>query len=387
MTEPAASFDGVVLGGGPAGAAAATMLGRSGVRSLLVDQTDGIRCSVGEGLPPAARPLLRELGVWDHMESDGHRRSHGNESAWGDSTLRSTSFLRSPNGHGWHLDRARFDARLRRAAEEAGAHVRMFTRACAVARTTAGWRLTLQDRRATAVVHTRWLIDCTGRRGWAARAAGAARFSDDRLIAIVSSFAPARHSDDDADRDSLTLVESVSDGWWYTSRLPGGDRLVAYLTDAHDPSAARARTRRGFVGLLDETQHVHARVVRRGYVSGGPPRIVSAATSRLVRPAGDGWLAAGDAAVSFDPLSSQGILTAIDFGMRAAETVHAHLSGDRLAIDRYVARLEAVYAAYVRHKNDYYDCERRWAERPFWSIRQGRRRADPPARDAEVAHA
>ena len=387
MTRAPTPFDVVVLGGGPAGAAAATILARAGVRNLLVDRGDNGGFKAGEGVPPAAKPQLRELGVWDRLARDGHQRSHGNESAWGDSTLRSTHFLRDPNGHGWHLDRARFDALLRRAAKAAGSDVRVATDARSIARTGHGWNVTLRDGRTDTIVHARWLLDCTGRRGWVARTARAARVANDRLVATVSSFALAREgSDADADRDSMTLVESARDGWWYTSQLPSAGRIVVYLTDARDPSAARARTRQGFLRMVAGTQHVRERLERAAYTIERSPRIVSAGTSRLVRPAGDGWLAAGDAAVSFDPLSSQGLLTAMDSGMRAAEAIRAHLAGDVVAIDRYCVRMDAVYSAYVTNKREYSDYERRWAGRPFWSSRHSRPEHQGLSREAGAAH-
>jgi flavin-dependent dehydrogenase len=231
-------------------------------------------------------------------------------------------------------------------------------------------------------VRSRWLIDCTGRRAWAARLHGARRIGVDHLVAFVSRCERRAATD----RDSLTVVESAADGWWYTSRLPAGDRVVVYLTDAHDASARRARTRHGFARLLDGTVHVRARLAAHGYAPDAPPRIVAADTSRLDRPAGDGWIAAGDAAISFDPLSSQGILTAIYTGLRSAQAVTAHLAGDCGAVTAYCDRLDAIYSAYLDHRYHYYLQERRWLAHPFWRTRRGDSPGEPAQRPDATAH-
>lgn len=369
MRESDARYDAIVLGAGPAGTAAAIVLARSGARCVIVDQEAGSRGKPGEALPPATKPLLRALGVLDrHLQKDGHCRSHGNDSAWGEPTLRTTHFLRDPRGHGWHVDRLRFDALLRRRAERAGARIAIGRAVGSVRRADGGWRVTLGQGTREGLLRARWLIDCTGRRAWAARAIGARRICHDRLIAVVSTFAPSANR---SDPDSMTLVESARDGWWYTAALPGGERIVVYLTDAGDASARAARTRAGFLRLLNDTRHVRERLRSRRFAPEGAPRIVSADTSRLDRVAGDAWVAAGDAATSFDPLSSQGILTALDSGMRAAESIQSDAEGNRSALDEYVARVDAVYALHTHYKQEYYAMERRWADRPFWRRRQG----------------
>src|SRR5438445_13201257 len=54
----------------------------------------------------------------------------------------------------------------------------------------------------------------------------------------------------------------------------------------------------------------------------------SAAHSALLQPfAGPAWFAVGDAACSFDPLSSQGLLNALYTGLAAAEATDRNLSG------------------------------------------------------------
>ena len=114
-------FSVIVAGGGPAGSAAAIVLAKSGRRVLLVDDSAPRAFRIGEALPPAAVPLLRDLGVLDRFLADKHLPCFGNVSSWGSEELAATDFLFNPHGHGWHLDRARFDAMLRSVAEESGA--------------------------------------------------------------------------------------------------------------------------------------------------------------------------------------------------------------------------------------------------------------------------
>ncbi|HEU4883779.1 MAG TPA: NAD(P)-binding protein, partial [Longimicrobium sp.] len=110
-----ASYAAVVAGGGPAGCAAALALARAGRRVLLVDAAPA-GPPLGEALPPVGRALLGELGLLEGFLGQGHAPSHGNASAWGSGALAAHDFLRGVHGHGWHLDRARFDAGLRAAA-------------------------------------------------------------------------------------------------------------------------------------------------------------------------------------------------------------------------------------------------------------------------------
>src|SRR5207237_1018665 len=78
-------------------------------------------------------------------------------------------------------------------------------------------------------VWTRWVADCTGRQSWFARQQGAQRIHDDRLVALVGVFSLAEPYQTEAS-DTATLIESVPHGWWYTASLPGGKRVVVYLT-------------------------------------------------------------------------------------------------------------------------------------------------------------
>jgi flavin-dependent dehydrogenase len=101
---------------------------------------------------------------------------------------------------------------------------------------------------------------------------------------------------------------------------------------------------------------------------------VPAASARLDRTAGPDWLAIGDAAASFDPLSSQGIGSALETGIAAAVACVRRLGGDADAFTDAGARYEAAWTEYEAGRMSYYGLERRWPEAPFWARRQAARR-------------
>jgi flavin-dependent dehydrogenase len=168
----------------------------------------------------------------------------------------------------------------------------------------------------------------------------------------------------------LTVVEAVEDGWWYTAPLPDGRRVLAFLTDADLPAARIAYNTASLIDSTVTAPEIRAIVIESEFVpiSGG----FTAAHSWALNPCGaPGWLAAGDASISFDPLSAQGLLHALFSGLAAAEVTHSSLAGDDDAIPRYRRLMNSIYRAYRRRLDFFYASETRWPSAPFWQRRRG----------------
>lgn len=353
-------IDVAIVGGGIAGSAAATVLARHGLSAVVIDRSTGHTPRVGETLPPAVRELLIELGVWERFLDDGHAPSFGTSAAWGRGAAQSHDFIFNPHGHGWHINRVRFDQMLTAAARAAGAIVHERTRLVAHGRTLNGWELQLTGPHGTARLQARWLVDASGRAARLARANGAERIRYDRLVGIARI-----HSveSDPNEHDSFTLVEAVQAGWWYSAFLPGRQLISVFLTDAD----LRPQT-------LDLTDAPLTRARLAGCPGAAPPFIVSAESARLRDVVGLGWLAAGDAASARDPLSSQGIAHALRFGMEAGRAIAGERAGDAGAIHEYATAVQHSFEGYLSTRQHYYSLERRWPLAPFW-----RRRHEPLA--------
>ena len=370
--------DVVIAGGGPAGAATALGLlqaGRDARRRVLLLERGpqaGVRWKAGEGLPAASRRVLSALGLDVETLLAPHRRCLGSQSLWGSDVLQTTDALRDPDGTGWHLDRPRFDSDLLAFVAETGPNldtqVEWDTRVRRVEPIADGWQVTIAKGAETSTVTTRWCVDATGRAGRLAQQAGSHAEARDSLVAFSLLAEPESEVTAD-DPDAMTLVESVPQGWWYTACLPKRRRVVVFLTDADLEAAATVRTLVGFRSLLQETHEVRTRH-QGGWWLSGTPRGGPAATVRRAAIHGPGWLAVGDAAAAFDPLSSQGIFTALYGGMKAAEALHAALSGEAEAPSRYAADLGRVLDSYDRRRRAVYSMETRFADSAFWSRRR-----------------
>ncbi len=86
MTSPTSAdltADVVVIGGGPGGSTAATMLARKGPRVLLLERARFPRDHIGESLLPASMPVLQELGVLPAVQAAGFVEKWGATMTWG----------------------------------------------------------------------------------------------------------------------------------------------------------------------------------------------------------------------------------------------------------------------------------------------------------------
>lgn len=363
--------DAVVVGAGPAGAAFALNLAPLR-RVLVLDRRDAPAVRIGESLAPAARRLLADMGLWDAFLAEGHAPCYGGRSVWGGSEPARSDSLRDLDGPGWHLDRGRFDGWLRRVAVSRGAALLVPARLTAADSAASdpstgrrdGWLLQVEAAGRRIPVRTRLLVDAGGRGSPLARRLGARRIVSDRLVCgwLHGRDAPGP-------RAGLTRIEAEPDGWWYSAPLPEGRRVVAFHTDADLPAAADARDAGALMRRLADRPFLSEALRAGGFGPAGAAGFCAAHSTTLSPASGDGWLAVGDAALGFDPLSSQGILNALYTGLAAAEAADRHLSGDAGALPGYGAGLLPVRDAYRSHLRAWYGLERRWADRPFWSRR------------------
>ena len=363
-----ALVDLLVVGGGPAGAAAAAAAHVDGLDVELVYRSRGNRPAPGESLPPGTDAVLADIFGAPALSREQHRPSFANRSAWGDAALDTTDFQRNPFGHGWHLDRHALDASLLDRLRAEGVRVRSNSRLIGQAWTVDHWEIAVAAQ-SQATIRAHAIVDATGRAARVARSQGARRRRLDRLVAAYWRLTANHRSDS----DSTTLVEAVADGWWYTTPVPGGRRIAAFLTDSDLLPQGDARTAAHWHERLLHAPHIREALANAGCHLHDGPAIIDASVAHLDQFTGHGWVAAGDAAVSFDPLSSQGILTALQMGHGAGHALAAILTrADRQPLVRWAEEYARLLETHLRLRTACYELERRWPTAPFWARRHAR---------------
>ncbi len=228
-----------------------------------------------------------------------------------------------------------------------------------MARGREGWTLKTKSGES---IESRWLIDATGRSSALGRRLGVGRIRDESLVAL-KGFGASRAT------LNRTYIEAVQEGWWYAAALPEGGAVAILHTD---PSTAQA-ARRDWRAAFGRTTHLRELFPPESFPKDGFDGQISVAEaggSCLERVYGDHWIACGDAAIAFDPLSSQGIYTAMYSGMTAAKTVLAADEGDGSICNMYAQQIGEIRRIYRMRLSALYEAETRWKDTPFWSARR-----------------
>jgi flavin-dependent dehydrogenase len=350
------SVDVAVLGGGPAGAAAARLIAIHGHSVVLLTRAP-TRPALGESLPPSVGKLLDRVGVRSAVDAAGFVRATGNTVWWGTAEPRVEPF--GAGSLGWQVRRDTFDAVLLAGAEAVGARV---VRRAVVRDVTRG-----PDALDISTVHydrrgrqgslaARWVLDCTGRAGLLARREWRRSGAAGRTLGLAG-VCVGRGGWTTLDDETHTLVESYEGGWAWSVPV---SRTRRYVTVMVDPAVTPVR-RHGesdTIAAVYETElakaarlHDLVRSGRRGarLTTGIFGRDASAYDAS--RFGDDGLLLVGDAASFVDPLSSYGIKKALSSAWLASVVVHTALVDGSMrsaALELFAGREHAIYDALRR---------------------------------------
>jgi len=115
----------VIIGGGPAGAAAGAILARAGIDVVLFARDKRPPIIVGESLVPAIVPFLRELGIEEEVA--GYSIWKGGATFIHDGEYTQSFRFHEVRGakttYSYNVPRDRFDASVLEAAKRAGVRV------------------------------------------------------------------------------------------------------------------------------------------------------------------------------------------------------------------------------------------------------------------------
>jgi len=304
----------LILGGGPAGSAAAITAVQAGLDVTLLERASFPRHRPGETLHPGVEPLLRRLGV-AHIVADRSIVRHQ-----GVRVVREGQRAFQPYGadgegswYGFQLPRASFDAGLLEAAAKRGADIHFGCepwrviqtagRVCGVKAGEREWR-------------ARWTVDAAGASHHLARQLGLeVRRCSPKLVARYGYMTGNCPEIDDVPEFSFE-----TGGWRWCARI--GPSLYQWTT-VTDASGWRGASVAPLIASLQPA---------------GPVRGADVSWRYVPQCAGSGYFQAGDAAAVLDPSAAHGVLSALMCGMKVGHLIAGVEAGrvpETIAVGHY----------------------------------------------------
>ncbi len=366
-----------IIGGGVAGCTAAIALATT-YKVAIIDKLDEPIDRIGECLAPAARRILKRLNLLDELEKEIEistkkiqQRNNGMQSYWGYDKVQIVDHLRNPDGFGWQLNRKEFEKFLRTHTEKRGANCFWGYKLFQCKYDDKHWTLTFTPTNKGSeniVIKSKFVIDASGRQSHFARKLGIERHVEDKLIACWATLT-------NEEVTTLSTISATELGWWYTAPLPNNKRIMALQTDSDLIERANLKSKDSFLKLAEDNVQMKNILIKNKQpiqFNG----IVSANSTKLKQVVGQQWVALGDAAISFDPLSSQGMFNAMANAVQLSDLIQQHQVLTNLNFQKnnpfksqYTEQINHIWEHYLQHKRFFYGQELRWEEYDFWKRR------------------
>ncbi len=373
--------DVLVIGAGPAGAAAARLLAAWGHDVVVIDAAGTDVGRLAESVPPSANKILRTIGAIEAVREAGFLPWRGNTVWWADQPVRTEAF--PSDDPGYQVLRRDFDRCLRTLALNAGAQVQS-AHVSTAQRDDSDHTWTVQTA-AGKSIRARIVIDASGRAGVVARDGLRVLDPSKRTVAVAASWRSENRWP--IEDESHTLVASYAGGWAWSVPV---DRTIRQFTVMVDPSRSdlvRGASSRGI--YLAEVAKVAPFVpILHGAELVDGPWGADASEYTATQYAGPGYLLAGDAGSAISPLSSYGVKKALASGWLAAIAARTALINTSMADEAWAffdRRERAVAAAAARQTRAFANEAAAQTGHPFWLARTGALETTPDTGEPDTA--
>ncbi len=386
----------IVIGGGPGGSTAATLLARQGFDVTLFEREVFPREHVGESLLPASIPILETLGVIDEIKASGFTPKYGATMVWGrDPEPWSWHFAETNASypHAYQVWRPTFDQMLLRNASANGVDVHEGSRVVDVSfESNQLSSVTVESSSGDsepyqATYHADWIVDASGQNGFLARRLDL-RTHDEffRNLAVYSYYRGVERLPEP--ETGNIFIEAYEHGWSWAIPLPDDVMSVGVVIDAawggsqlsEQPAEDFFREQLAMTnrtaGMLESGNLLEA------------PRVIRDWSYTSQHLVGDGYILVGDAACFIDPLFSSGVHLALSSAVLASAYVTSALRDPEMrdpAAEVYTQLYMQQYHQFREMAALFY-ASNRTSDSYFWEARRITQSADDVSpREAFIA--
>ena len=350
MTEP---YDVAIIGGGPAGSTAATLLARKGRRVVVFEREKFPRFHIGESLLPHSLATFDRMGIRGVMDAR-YLHKYGGEIATACGTRALAFFFekgfRSRHKNAYQVERADFDKLLLDWARTQGAEVHEETAVESFACDDEGVTLVAGGRE----VRARYLLDCSGR-----NAVVGQKFNLRQRYAHLEKFSVFAHYEGverpEGREGTLTRLVRARRHWFWLIPLDEKRTSIGLVMESADFKKMKLSPEEALAWAIEDSALMRERM--SGATRLTPVYSAGDYSYRNTRLTSDRWMLAGDAAGFIDPIFSTGVFMAIHSGEQCADVLDVVLAQPRKRerlFARYERKLNGLMDMYLRFVTAWY---------------------------------
>lgn len=328
-------YDVIVVGAGPGGSAAATVMARKGMRVLLLDKASFPRDKIcGDAISGKSVDVLRELGMLDDLVRDESIGSWGVifSGPMGDEvSIPFTKMMDRPVAPGFVSRREVFDQLVFNHAVDAGADIRQQTSLTDLLfedGQVTGARIKNSDGNVEEI-SSRIVIGADGAYSAVARSLGMTQLDEKHYCAGLRSYYRGVEGFNDHNHIELHFVDESIPGYFWIFPMANGMANVGLgmLSSVVKKKSVQLKPLLEVLVNHPRFKDRFKNAERVGSVKGWGLPLGSKPRSM----AGDGWMLVGDAASLIDPFTGEGIGNALVSGWRAAEWAERSLEANNFS--------------------------------------------------------
>lgn len=320
--------DVLVIGGGPSGSTASTLLARDKWSVIQLEKAHHPRFHIGESLLPMNLPIFEHLGVMDKVSLLGvHKRGADFEcdNTCGFNVYAFDRALGKSPPHAFQVLRQDFDKMLFDHARDAGVDAREGAEVISVEQSSQHASLVevRMESGHTYWIRTRYVLDASGRDAFlAGRKKLKRKNPEHQSAAIFGHFRNAQYREG-MDAGNISIY-NFSHGWMWMIPLPDGVMSVGAVCQPDYLKKRNGRSNEFFFDTLKQNSALWSRLKHASLIR-DEVRITGNYSYDSRTIGGPGWILVGDAFAFLDPVFSSGVYLAMAGAEQAAAVIDATL--------------------------------------------------------------
>lgn len=331
------NYDTIVIGGGPAGSTAATLIAQEGHSVLLLERDAEPTFKIGESLIPATYWTFKRLGMLEKLRASHFPQKFSVQffTRTGKATNPFYFFETNPHESAvtWQVLRSEFDQMLLDNATEKGVEVRrgvsvrkvLFEEEKAIG-VVAQEKSSPDKNNDLETIHTTVIVDSTGQRSLIGRQLDLNTIEPNLKKASLFTHYEGGHRDKGIDEGATLILHTEDkDSWFWSIPLPYNRTSIGvvgeldYLLQNRRESDGKLNAQKIFDEELEKCQPLKQRL--EGAKQLFPIQTTKDFSYRASRIAGENWVLIGDAFGFLDPVYSTGLFLALKSGEMAADAI------------------------------------------------------------------